>query len=53
MSSTMILIKIPGLSQDVTGHNVETPIATLLNGLVAKLLFNNHVHIRRLGCSQP
>lgn len=43
----MILIKIPGLSQDVTAHNVETPIAILLNGLVAKLLFNNHVYIHR------
>lgn len=47
MSSTMILIKILGLSQDVTGHNVETPIPILLNGLVAKLLFNNHVYIHR------
>lgn len=47
MSSTMILIKIPWLSQDVTGHNVETPIAILLNDLVAKLLLNSHVHIHR------
>lgn len=47
MSSTMILIKIPWLSQDVTGHNVEASIATLLNDLVAKLLLNNHVYIHR------
>lgn len=47
MSSTMILIKIPCLSQDVIGHNVETPIASLLNALVAELPLNNHVHIHR------